>query len=63
MFGPDGNVLSFTRKRKNGEALVTAMLDPSKISERCKNPCFVPRCLRPEVYGQIDESDQSGLRH
>ena len=63
VFGADGNVLSFTRKRGNGEALVTAILDPSKISERRKNPCFVPRCLRPEVYRQIDKSDQSGLRH
>ena len=63
VFGADGNVLSFTRKRGNGETLVKAILDPSKISERRKNPCFVPSCLRPEVYRQIDESDQSGLRH
>jgi predicted amidohydrolase len=61
VIGADGKVLSFTRKRGNGEAMVTATLDPFAIAERRKNPCFVPRCLRPEVYRHIDQGDQSGV--
>lgn len=50
VFGPDGKVVAFTREPGNGEAMVVAELDPAKVAERRRNPYFVPRCLRPELY-------------
>ena len=61
VLGPDGSVVSFTRQRGNGEAMVVAELDPEKVAERRRNAYFVPRCLRPELYVGIQDSDQTGL--
>ena len=61
VIGPDGGVMTFTRKRGNGEDMVTATLDPSELAKRRRDPCFVPRCLRPEVYRHIHQSDQTGI--
>ena len=59
ILGPDGNVVSFTRQRGNGEAMAVAELDPEEIAKRRRNSCFVPRCLKPEIYYHIDDSDQT----
>jgi len=59
VFGPDGSVVSFTRDKGNGERMVTASLEPEQIAERRRNACFVPRCLRPEIYHHINDSDQT----
>jgi predicted amidohydrolase len=53
IFGPGGDVVAFTRQKGNGEAMVVADLDPEKLAERRRNKYFIPRCLRPEVYGTI----------
>ena len=60
VFGPDGSVVAFTRGKGNGEAMVVAELDPEKVAERRRDTYFVPRCLRPETYTQIWDSDQTG---
>ncbi len=60
VFGPDGSVVAFTREKGNGEAMVVTDLDPKKLAERRKNMFFIPRCLRPDVYVGINDSDQTG---
>ncbi len=60
VFGPEGEVVAFTRDKGNGEAMVVATLDPKKVAKRRRDTYFIPRCLRPEVYVQINESDQTG---
>ena len=60
VFGPDGDVISFTRGKGNGEAMSIATLDPKPLEMRRKNACFVPRCLKPEIYFGIQDSDQTG---
>ena len=59
VFGPDGSVVSFTRQRGNGEAMALAELEPEEIAKRRRNSCFVPRCLKPEIYYHINDSDQT----
>lgn len=59
VFGPDGTVVAFTREKGNGEAMVVTDLDPKKLAERRKNIYFIPRCLRPEIYAGISDSDQT----
>ena len=54
IFGPDGEIIEFTRDKGNGEAMVVAELDPEKLAQRRRNPYFVPRSLRPELYETID---------
>ena len=58
---PDGKVVAFTREKGNGEAMVVADLDPKKVAKKRRDMYFVPRCLRPEMYTQIWDSDQTGL--
>jgi predicted amidohydrolase len=60
VFSPQGEVVAFTREKGNGEAMATAILDPAKVAERRSSTCFIPRCLRPEIYTQIADSDQTG---
>ena len=57
---PQGAVAAFTRGRGNGEAMSVAVLEPEKLAQRRRCTYFLPRCLRPEVYSQINESDQTG---
>ena len=59
VFGPDGKVISFTRQKGNGEAMSIATLDPKTLENRRKDACFVPRCLKPEIYFSIQDSDQT----
>ena len=59
VIGPGGNVLAVTDEPGNGEAMVVAELDPEKLAARRRNACFVPRCLRPELYSTISDSDQT----
>jgi len=60
IFGPDGEVIEFTRRKGNGEAMVVSELDPERLAKRRRNPYFVPRCLRPELYETIDHSKLGG---
>jgi N-carbamoylputrescine amidase len=53
VFDPNGKVVAFTRQPGRGEAMALAELDPEKIAARRRNPYFVPRCLRPEIYTTI----------
>jgi len=62
ILGPDGSVVDFTRQRGNGEAMAIAELEPEKIAERRRNTYFVPRCLRPEMYVSIEDSDQTAKK-
>jgi predicted amidohydrolase len=62
VFGPDGSVVSFTRQQGNGEVMVVAELAPEEIAKRRRGACFVPRCLKPEIYYHIDDSDQTAKR-
>jgi len=48
-------------RKGNGEAMVVADLDPKKIAKKRSNIYFVPRCLRPEMYTTVWDSDQTGL--
>jgi predicted amidohydrolase len=50
VFGPQGDVVAFTREPGNGEAMSVTTLDPEKLKERRRSTYFVPRCLRPELY-------------
>lgn len=59
VFDPRGAVDSFTRGRGNGEAMSVSVLDPDKLARARRSTYFIPRCLRPEAYTQIDESDRS----
>jgi len=58
---PDGKLVAFTRQKGTGEAMVVADLDPKKIAKKRSNIYFVPRCLRPEMYTTVWDSDQTGL--
>jgi len=60
VFDPHGEVVAFTREKGNSEAMTVAVLDPKKLASRRRNAYFIPRCLRPEIYVQINESDQTG---
>ena len=60
IFGPDGEVIEFTRDKGNGEAMVVSELDPERLAKRRRNPYFVPRCLRPELYETIDHGRLGG---
>lgn len=50
VFGPQGEIVTFTREKGNGEAMAVAVLKPEKLAERRRNTYFIPRCLRPEIY-------------
>jgi hypothetical protein len=41
--------------------MVVADLDPEKLAKKRRDIYFVPRCLRPEMYTMIWDSDQTGL--
>jgi len=60
VFSPQGKVVAFTREKGNDEAMVVADLDPEEIAKRRRDVYFVPRCLRPELYTEIWDSDQTG---
>jgi len=60
IFGPQGEVVAFTRQKGNGEAMSIAVLKPEKLAERRRNTYFIPRCLRPDIYMQINDSNQTG---
>ncbi len=49
---PHGEVAAFTREKGNGEAMAVTELDPAKLEAKRRNVYFLPRCVRPEVYGQ-----------
>ena len=53
VFGPHGEVVAFTREKGNGEAMAVAVLEPDRLAKRRRNPYFIPRALRPELYTQI----------
>lgn len=55
VFSPSGEVLGFTRDEGIGEAMSVVELDPDLIEDRRSNPWFQPRCLRPNVYLDINE--------
>lgn len=59
VFGPQGDVVSFTRDKGNGEAMSVAVLNSEKLAQRRRNTYFIPRCLRPEIYVQVNDSDQT----
>jgi len=59
IFGPDGQVVAFTTEDGNGEAMSIATLNPEEMAKRRRDTYFVPRCMRPEIYVQIDDGDQS----
>lgn len=58
---PEGNVVAFTRKPGNDEAMVVADLEPEKIAKRRRNVYFVPRCMRPEIYVSINKKNEKLL--
>ena len=39
---------------------VVAELDPERLAERRRSIWFIPRCLRPEVYVDMRDGDQTG---
>lgn len=53
VISPEGKILDFTRQEGIGEAISVVELDPELIQEHRSNPWFQPRCLRPEVYLDI----------
>jgi len=57
IIAPDGTLSEFTHQKGNSEAMVVGDLEPGKLAERRRNTYFVPRCLRPEMYRGIDETD------
>lgn len=61
IFGPQGEVVAFTRQKGNGEAMSIAVLKPEKLAERRRNTYFIPRCLRPDIYMQINDNNQTGM--
>ena len=63
VFGPQGDVVAFTRGRGNGEAMSVATLEPEKLAERRRNAYFIPRSLRPEIYVQMNDSEQAAPDH
>ncbi len=61
IFGPDGDVVEFTRGEGTGEAMAVATLEPERVARRRRNGLFIPRILRPELYYYLNDGDQSGI--
>ena len=39
--------------------MIVADLDSHTLEERRRSPYFIPRCLRPEMYTHIQDSERS----
>lgn len=56
VFGPGGDIMEWTREPGNGEAMVTADLEPNALVDRRKDCYFPPRCLRPGMYESLNKA-------
>jgi len=58
VFGPEGDVLAWTKRPGNEEAMVVADLEAEKLYNRRRNSYFMPRCLMPDRYATIDRRER-----
>jgi N-carbamoylputrescine amidase len=59
VFSPSGEVEAWTKQAGNGEAMVVADLEGEKLYNRRRDMYFTPRCLMPNRYATIWDSDQT----